>query len=146
LSQDDGCEDEVNLLYKTVEGTKWNVESVAAVDKKETSQNENNRSLALVGGLQNVIEELREIIQFTLKGSPLVQGMYCFGSRPFTQQSKELSLLNFTIWEIYCTIICGFSVKCWIVLHRVHYLIDTQLNAGFSANTLKLSSLSMIRL
>jgi len=84
LSQDGGCEDEVNLLYKTVEGTKWNVELVGSVNQKESSQNENNCSLALVGGLQNVIEELREIIQFALKGSPLVQGMYCFGSKLFT--------------------------------------------------------------
>lgn len=55
-------------------------------------------------------------------------------------------MLNFTIWEIYCTIIfgggpCDFSVKYWIVLHRVQCLIDTQLNAGFFANTLKLLSL-----
>lgn len=84
LSEDGGCEDEVNLLYKTMEGTKWNVKSMGAVDQKESSQNENKCSLALVGGLQNVIEELCEIIQFALKGSPLVQGMYCFGSRPFT--------------------------------------------------------------
>ena len=89
LSQDGSCEDEVNLLYKTVEGTKWNVQLVGAVDQKESSQNENNCSLALVGGLQNVIEELREIIQFALQGSPLVQGMYYFGSRPFTKQCQR---------------------------------------------------------
>jgi len=89
LLHDGGCEDEVNLLYKTMEGTKWNVESMGAVDQKESSQNENNCSLALVGGLQNVIEELCEIIQFALKGSPLVQGMYCFGSGPFTQQCQR---------------------------------------------------------
>jgi hypothetical protein len=89
LSQDGGCEDEVNLLYKIVEGTKWNVESVGALDQKGSSQNENNCSLALIGGLQKVIEELREIIQFALKGSPLVQGMYCFRSRPFTQQCQR---------------------------------------------------------
>lgn len=89
LSQDGGCEDEVNLLYKTVEETKWNVETLGAVDQKESSQNENNCSLALVGGLQNVIEELCEIIKFALKGSPLFQGMYCFGSRPFTQQCQR---------------------------------------------------------
>jgi ATP-dependent 26S proteasome regulatory subunit len=89
LSQDGGCDNEVNLLYKTVEGTKWNIESVGAVDQKESSQNENNCSLALVGGLQNVIKELREIMQFALKGSPLFQGMYGFGSRRFTQQCQR---------------------------------------------------------
>jgi hypothetical protein len=78
LSQDGGHEDEVNLLYRTVEGTKWNVESAGSLDQKETSQNESNCSLALVGGLQNVIEEIREIIQLALKGSPLVRGMYWF--------------------------------------------------------------------
>jgi hypothetical protein len=80
LSQDGGCEDAV--FYRTVEGTKWNVESAGSLDQKESSQNDYNCSLSLVGGLQNVIEEIREIIQLALKGSPLVQGMYCLGSRP----------------------------------------------------------------
>lgn len=91
LSQDGDHEheDEVNLLYRTGEGTKWNVESAGFLDQKENSQNESNCSLALVGGLQNVIEEIREIIQLALKGSPLVQGMYCFGSRHFTHNSVK---------------------------------------------------------
>jgi ATP-dependent 26S proteasome regulatory subunit len=76
LSQDGDCGDEVNL-YRIVEGTKWNVESVGSTVEKESSQNKSTCSLASVGGLQDVIEEICEIIQLALRSTPLVQGMYC---------------------------------------------------------------------
>jgi ATP-dependent 26S proteasome regulatory subunit len=67
-----------------VEGTKWNVESTGSVNKKESSKNESACSLSSVGGLQNVIEEIHEIIQLSLQNTSLVQGMYSFGTKTFT--------------------------------------------------------------
>ncbi|XP_021917204.1 spermatogenesis-associated protein 5 isoform X1 [Zootermopsis nevadensis] len=71
LSQDDDCGDDENL-YRIVEGTKWTVGSAV---KKESSQDKPSCSLASVGGLQDVIEEIHEIIQLALRSSPLVQGL-----------------------------------------------------------------------
>lgn len=82
LSPDSDCGDEVNL-YRIVEGTKWNIESVCSTAENECSQNKSTSSLALVGGLQDVIEEIREIIQLALKNTPLVQGLYSFGAKVF---------------------------------------------------------------
>lgn len=80
LSADVGRGNEGNLLYRVVEGTKWNVELIGSVDKKESSKNESACSLSSIGGLQNVIEEIHEIIQLALQNTPLVQGVYCFGT------------------------------------------------------------------
>jgi hypothetical protein len=76
LSQGGGCGDEVNLLYRIVEGTKWNVELIGSADKKESAKNESACSLSSIGGLQNVIEEINEIIQLALDNIFLVQGVY----------------------------------------------------------------------
>jgi ATP-dependent 26S proteasome regulatory subunit len=90
LSQDGGCVDEVNLFYRIVEGTKWNVELIGSLDKKESSKNESACSLSSIGGLQNVIEEIHEIIQLALKNTSLIQGVYCFGTETFTLQSLKV--------------------------------------------------------
>jgi ATP-dependent 26S proteasome regulatory subunit len=79
LSHGGDCRDEVNL-YRIVEGTKWNVESVGSTVGKESLQNKSACSLASVGGLQDVIEEIHEIIQLALRSTPLIQGMYSFGT------------------------------------------------------------------
>ncbi|XP_023716212.1 ATPase family protein 2 homolog isoform X3 [Cryptotermes secundus] len=75
LSQDAGCGGEVNLFYRVVEGTEWNVELIGSVDKKESAKNESVCSLSSIGGLQNVIEEIHEIIQLALQNVFLVQGL-----------------------------------------------------------------------
>lgn len=84
LSQDAGCGGEVNLFYKVVEGTQWNVELIGSIGKKESAC-----SLSSIGGLQNVIEEIHEIIQLALQNLFLVQGVYCFGTETLTQQSPK---------------------------------------------------------
>jgi hypothetical protein len=98
LSQDDGCGDEVNLLYRIVEGTKWNVELIGSADKKESSKNESACSLSLIGGLQNVIEEIHEIIQLALENIFIVQGVYCFVTETFIQQSPKAWVS--TVWRL----------------------------------------------
>jgi hypothetical protein len=90
LQLSDGYGDEGNLLYRVVEGTKWNVELTGSVDKKESSKNESACSLSSIGGLQNVIEEIHEIIQLALQNTPLVQGVYCFGTETLRQHSPEV--------------------------------------------------------
>jgi ATP-dependent 26S proteasome regulatory subunit len=88
-----------NLLYRIVEGTKWDVELIGSVDKRESSKNESACSLSSIGGLQNVIEEIHEIIQLALRNTPLVQGVYWFGTETFTQQSPEV-WVSFTVWGL----------------------------------------------
>jgi hypothetical protein len=93
LLQDGGCGGEVNLFYRVVEGTKWNVELIGSVDKRERAKNESACILSTIGGLQNVIEEIHEIIQLALQNTFLVQGVYCFGTESLTQ-SKSVVLLQ----------------------------------------------------
>lgn len=99
LSQDAGCGGEVNLFYRVVEGTKWNIELIGSVDKKESANNESACSLSSIGGLQNVIEEIHEIIQLALQNVFLIQGVYCFGTETLTQQSQK-DWVSFTVWRL----------------------------------------------
>lgn len=79
----------MNLFYRVVEGTEWSVELIGSVDKKESAKKESSGSLSSIGGLQNVIEEIHEIIQLALQNLFLVQGVYCFGTETLTQQSPK---------------------------------------------------------
>lgn len=117
LSQDAGCGDEVNLFYRVVEGTEWNVELIGSVDKKESTKNENACSLSSIGGLQNVIEEIHEIIQLALHNVFLVQGVYCFGTESLTQQSPK-DRASYTVWRL-CLKFSVFFTHLWCVF-EVH--------------------------
>jgi hypothetical protein len=99
LSQDSGCGGEMNLFYRVVEGTKWNVELIGSVDKKGSAKNESACSLSSIGGLQNVIEEIHEIIQLALQNVFLVQGVYYFRTETLTEQSPK-DWVSFTVWKL----------------------------------------------
>jgi hypothetical protein len=99
LSQDGNRGDEVNFLYRIVEGTKWNVESVGPIDKKNL-QSKSASSLSFIGGLQNVIEEVCEIIQLALSSTSLVQGLYCFGPKAFCLTKFKTETTEFDYSEI----------------------------------------------
>lgn len=69
--------DVASEFCRIVDSTKWIIESPKSCDKREDEQSISACALSSIGGLQCVIEELRDIIQLALRSASLVQGLCC---------------------------------------------------------------------
>ena len=76
----DELEKDTEVYYRIMEETVWHIQTAKSALESDNSVDKSLCRLTAIGGLNEVIEEISEIIELALRNTPVVQGWWQYYS------------------------------------------------------------------